>query len=156
MELAEFKKKYGVFAKKHKMPSFKELNEDFEIDKIDKESDCFLRVIRKVMMEKIVNSLNFLELLVNPVNAPGIYHPYIKSMGLEDRKLIEEIHKVLGELSLWSLNLEIEYNEKKEAELISEAFKRWGEVRPKFRVIMQNMRKPNGLGEVRRDRGYFG
>ena len=63
-DLKDFRKMYEGFEKKYDLPKFTELNGDFEIDKIDKESQYFLRVIRKVMMEKVVNSLNFLEMLI--------------------------------------------------------------------------------------------
>ena len=56
MELNDLRNDYSKLEVKHILPSFKELNESFEIDKIDKESDALLRVVRKVMMEKIVNS----------------------------------------------------------------------------------------------------
>lgn len=154
-ELKDFKEKYDSLAGKYKLPDFSKLNGDFEVDKIDKESEYFLRVVRKVMMEKVVNSLNFLDMLVNPVNAPRIYHAYIKGMSVEDRKVIDEIYSALGKLSLESLAMEIGYDEKKEAELISEVFKVWGEMKPKFEKVMGNMKKPNA-NEFKRERGYFG
>jgi hypothetical protein len=126
-ELKDFRKKYEGFAGKYSLPGFSELNGDFEIDKIDKESEYFLRVIRKVMMEKVVNSLNFLDMLMNPVNAPRIYHGYIKGMSVEDRKVIDELYVSLGELSVISLGMEISYDEKEEAKLIKDIFKSWGE-----------------------------
>ena len=70
MELKDLKKEYSDLAEKYKLPSFKELNENFEIEKIDKDTEILLRDVRKVMMEKIVNSLGFLEMFLNPMNAP--------------------------------------------------------------------------------------
>src|SRR3989344_4566905 len=103
MELNELKKQYSELAKKYKLPDFKAINEDFEIDKIDKETDCLLRLIRKVMMEKIVNSVSFLEILINPVNAPKIYINHIKNLNSEDRKVVDDIYSSLSELSVLSL-----------------------------------------------------
>ena len=89
MDLKELKKHYEILSKKYKLPSFKELNEDFDIEKIDKESDILLKVVRKVMMEKIVNSLGFIEMLLNPMNSPRMYHAYLNSMSVEDKKAID-------------------------------------------------------------------
>jgi hypothetical protein len=61
----------------------------------------------------------------------------------------------MGELSIWSLSLEIGFDEAKEAELIKGAYEKWGEVKPKFRKIMGHIRKPDGVG-VKKERGYFG
>ena len=153
-ELAELKKKYNEHEKKFNIPSFEKLNEDFEIDKIDKESECFLRVVRKVMMEKIVNSLNFLDMLSNPVNAPRIYYSFLKGMGSEDKKAIDEIYIKLGQLSIESLALEIEYDEKKEAEMIKRSFNDWNSAKPKFKKLMEHIKKPNG--EIKKERSYYG
>mgnify|MGYP001564619655 CR=1 FL=1 len=154
VNLTEFKKQYNEFMKKYNLPSFKELNENFEIDKIDRETECILRIVRKVMMEKIVNSLGFLEMLINPMNAPRIYLSYIKSITNEDKQSIEKIYTDLGEVSLFSLDLEIDYSEKKEAELIKRVFNVWNSLKPEFRRIMENMKKP-GIIE-KKEKSYFG
>lgn len=155
MEVEEFKKKYAQISKRHKLPSFDELNLDFEIDKLDKDSDNLLRCIRKVMMEKIVNSITFLEMLVNPVNAPRMYIPYIRTMGVEDRKIIDEIYSSLAELSVLSLELEIYSSEADEAVLVNNVFEKWKEVKPKFRQILKNMKAPKNSIE-KKERSYFG
>src|SRR3989344_3720844 len=118
MELKDLKVNYGKVEAKYKLPSFKELNENFEIDKIDRESDTLLRVIRKVMMEKIVNSLGFLEMLLNPMNIPRMYLPFMKAMNFDDKKIIEKIYSEFSDLSMSSLESEVDYQEKMEAELI--------------------------------------
>ena len=51
-------KKYLELNKKHNLPKFDELNRDFEIDKLDKETDFLLKAIRKIIMEKIMENLN--------------------------------------------------------------------------------------------------
>ncbi len=155
MELKDFKKQYEQLARKYKLPSFQELNEDFEIDKIDKEIECHLRIIRKVMMEKIVNSLSFLELLTNPVNAPRIYLAYIRTMSVEDKKVIDELYSTLGKLSLQSLDLEIDYSEKKEAEMVKMIYETWNSLKPRFRKILANVKNPNNIS-VKKERTYFG
>jgi hypothetical protein len=155
MELADLKKAYGELARKYKMPGFQELNENFEIEKIDKESECLLRLIRKVMLEKIVNSFNFAEFLLNPLNAPKMYLPFIKTMTLDDRKEIEKIYSGISELLLQTLDIEVDYSEKKEAEMIKKMLERWNELKPSFRKIFANMKKPNRQNGTR-EKSYFG
>lgn len=156
MSLKEFKEKYKVYEKKYGLPNFKELNEDFEIEKVaDKDSDCFLRIVRKAMMEKIVNFLGFLEMLMNPVSAPRVYHYYIGNMQGNDKKAIEEVYKNFGDLSLNALALEAEYSEKTEAEMIKSIGKRWNEMRPRIKEILSGIRNP-GNNAVRKEKTYFG
>ena len=155
MELKDLKKGYDSLAGKYKLPSFEELNEGFEIEKIERESDALLRTIRKVMMEKVVNSLGFIEMLLNPMNAPRMYHAYIKSIGTEDKKIIEKIYGVLAEISVESLEREIEYDEKEEAELIKKTFKIWNEMKPEFAQLVSKIKKPDS-SSLKKERSYFG
>ncbi|MBI5803626.1 hypothetical protein HY450_00105 [Candidatus Pacearchaeota archaeon] len=155
MELKELKKEYEVLKKKLDLPSFKELNEDFEIDKISKESGTLIRAIRKIVMEKIVNSLTFIEMLLNPMNAPRMYHPYIQSITSEDKERIDKIYLTLAEISIESLKCEIEYKEKKEADIIKSSFKIWQTLKPDFLAIISKIRSPNSSSQ-KKERNYFG
>lgn len=155
MELKNLKDNYSKLEAKHKLPSFKELNESFEIDKIDRESDTFLRVVRKVMMEKIVNSLGFLEMLLNPMQIPRMYMSFVKVMNVEDKNMIEKIYNEFSELSMNSLECEISYSEKSEAELIKKIFDKWVKTKPDFQKIFSKIKLP-GNGDAKRERSYFG
>ena len=155
MDLKDLGKKYLVLESKYALPSFRELNENFEIDKIDKEGECLLRTIRKVIMEKIVNSINFIELLINPVNAPRVYLMCIKNLGNDEKKEIEKIYSVLGDMVIESLSLEIDYSEKKEAELIKKLNSKWNELKPSFNLIIDNMKKPY-VSNGAKEKSYFG
>ncbi len=156
--LKDFEKQYSILAKKYSLPKFRELNEEFEIDKIDRETFCLIRLIRKVMMEKIVNSLNFLEMLLNPVNTPRVYVPYIRAMSAEDRKDIEQVYTKLGELSIESLSLEVEYNEKQESVVVKNIYSTWQSIKPKLRNIILHMQRPikENTSGVKKEKSYFG
>ena len=157
MNLENLKKQYDRHAKKYKLPEFNELNENFEIDKVEKDSEFLLRMLRKVMMEKIVNSLSFLEMLLNPVNTPRLYAMYARSMSVEDRKEIERIYGALGQLSINSLDLEIDYSEEKEAEAIKLIFQTWNSIKPDFRIVFENMKKSLISEEsAKKEKSYFG
>ena len=155
MDLKSLKKDYDVLAKKYSLPSFDELDRDFEISKLDKENDFLLRAVRKLMMEKIVNSINFLEMLINHANAPRMYLPYIKTMSIEDRKLIEDIYNSLSHLTLMSLDLEINSTEEFEAKLVEKVFVDWNKMKPNFSKIVGNIKKPK-RSLIKKDRSYFG
>ena len=155
MEIKELKVTYLNYQKKFKLPDFDKLNEQFEIEKIDRESDILMRVIRKVMMDKVVNSLSFLDMIINPVNAPRIYLPFIKSLSDKDGVVIDKLYAVFGNLSLECLSLELEYNEKKEAEMIKKIYDNWEEVRPEFVDFLKRVHKPL-KSETKKEKSYFG
>lgn len=154
MKLEELKKNYSILEKKYKLPSFKELNEDFGIEILRKGEELLLRSIRKVMLEKIVNSLGFVEMLLNPINAPRMYFVYLKSVSSEDKKDIEKIYSVLSDVVLASSKLEIEYSEKGEAEMIIRIVKDWNSVKPLFIRVIEHMQKP--VSQATREKSYFG
>lgn len=156
MDLDYLKKAYGKLAKKYALPSFEKFNGDFEIDKLEKDTDCLLRTLRKLMMEKIVNSMTFVDMLLNPVNAPRMYIPYITAMTVDDRKTIDKVYTALSAISLLSLDLEIDGNEKGEAVLIKKTFETWNSLKPGFRQIIGNIKKPRIMNNNRRERSYFG
>lgn len=154
MDIDQLKKAYEILEKKYKLPSFKELNENFEIEKIRRGHDLLVRIIRKTMMEKVINSLGFSEALLNPVNAPRIYLVYIKSMTAEDKSDLDKIYSTLSELVINSLGLEIDYSEKEEAEMINKIVKAWNSIKPSFRKVIAKMQNP--VASVSKEKSYFG
>lgn len=154
MNLAELTEKYGILEKKYKLPSFFALNEDFEIEKIRKGQETLLRTVRKTMMEKLVNSLGFVESLLNPINAPRMYLPYLKGMTAEDKKELDRLYSVISDIVIASLRLEIDYSEKDEAEMIIRIAKDWNSIKPSFRKVIDSMQKP--VSNVTKEKSYFG
>ena len=155
MELKDFKKEYDEKAKKFKLPSFSELEENFEIGKAETD-DLVLRTVRKVMMDRIINTLAFLEMLLNPMNAPRRYHSYLSTLTAEDTKKIDETYFKLATLSVKSLEREIDYSEKGEAEMILEVVKVWEGAKPNIREILYKMKQPGNSEGGKRERSYFG
>jgi len=155
MEIKNLKREYDILEKKYKLPSFKELNENFEIDKIENESELILRSIRKIIMEKLINSINFLEFLINPVNAPRMYMNYLKNISAKDKEMIDNIYSAFAKISLDSLDLEINYSEKNEAELIINVNNLWNEKKSDFSRILNHIKNPEPQ-EARKEKSYFG
>jgi len=154
MTLEELTKNYGILEKKYKLPSFSELNENFEIEKIRKGQETLLRTVRKTMMEKLVNSLGFIESLLSPINAPRMYLSYLKAVSADDKKEMDRIYSVISEIVIASLKLEIDYSEKDEAEMIIRIVKDWESIKPSFRKVIDSMQKP--VSNMVKEKSYFG
>ncbi|MEK6889770.1 MAG: hypothetical protein AABW82_03065 [Nanoarchaeota archaeon] len=155
MELKELKNLYSGYEKKYKLPGFDKLNEQFEIEKIDRESGILMRVIRKIMMDKVVNSLAFLDMIANPMNAPRIYLSFIKSISEKDKEVMEKLYDTFGNLSLSCLALELDYSEKKEAEMVKSIYEQWEKARPEFSDLLKRVHKPL-KNDVKKEKSYFG
>ncbi|MEK6888665.1 MAG: hypothetical protein AABW80_01010 [Nanoarchaeota archaeon] len=154
-ELNDLKKKYKEYEGKYKLPNFRDLNEGFEIEKIDKESDYLLKIIRKVMMDRVINAIGFFEMLLNPVNAPRIYMPFIRNIEEIEKKEIERIYGIFADLSLEVLALEIGYDERAEAEMIKHIFDKWLLIKDDFKALLGRMKVPQ-KETVKREKNYFG
>ncbi|MBI2449179.1 hypothetical protein HYV49_02695 [Candidatus Pacearchaeota archaeon] len=157
MDLSEFKKRYSALEKKYKLPSFRKLCEDFDIEKVaEKESDYILREIRKLVVDKIVSYLRFFELLLNPANAPLFFLMLIKGISSSDRKLIEGIYFKLGSFEIQVIALDIEYSEKKEAEFLIKIYDEWQPVKDDMKKFSEVVARNWNNKSERRDKGYFG
>ena len=155
MELKDLIREYDLLQKKYKLPAFKELNEAFEIEKIDRESATLLRFVRKIMMEKIVNLMGLIDLFLIPNNIPRMYLSYLKSMTTEDRAKLSELSDKFSKLALDCMPLEVEYNEKKEADIIVEIMRIWQGSKNELNSLFAQMRKPE-VKEARKEKSYFG
>ncbi|MCH7568884.1 MAG: hypothetical protein IIA87_05695 [Nanoarchaeota archaeon] len=156
MKLKELKEGYAKLSKKYNLPDFKKLNEAFEIDRIERDTDNVLREIRKTMMDKIIGYIRFVEMLINPAQAPPIFMIFVKEISVRDRGVFENVYKNLIELELSSLKLEIDYSEVGEAETIKNIFQTWDNLKPDLRSVLDIMKKNLNSSPSKKEKGYFG
>lgn len=153
--LDKIKKQYEPLKNKYKLPEFSKFNEEFEIEKIqERETDFLLREMRRVMGEKMNAFLRFFETILNPVMAPVFILTSLKNLNAADKELIEKNYKILVELELKSVGLDIEYNEKKEAAFILETMKKWQEMKPEIQQVIEALNKIQKTSEKKGT--YFG
>ncbi len=155
--LEELKENYEKFKKVYKLPEFQQLNEDFDIEKIaQNETDFVLREIRRHMMDKIIAYLRFIEMLLNPSNAPIFFFAAIKGFTTENKKLVEKVYEKLGEFEIEVIILDSKYDEKKEAEFIKKLSSKWKEISEKMIELAEILKKNWKQKTGHYDRGYCG
>ena len=155
--LEKLKKDYEKLRKKYNLPGFKEINEDFGIEKLqDKETDTLSREIRRAMVDRNLSYLRFMEMFLNPVNAPMFFLALIKGLKDSEKKLLNDIYIKLGKFELESIALDNIYDEKKDADFIKRFFKEWQAIKEKFGKIMENLEKAWEREVEKKDRGYLG
>jgi hypothetical protein len=116
------KKEYKQFSEKYNLPEFSDLNKIFDIEEVDSEGEFLLRKIRRVISEKVANYLRFVELMLNPSNAPMFFFKLVNKLDEEDKMVLSQIYEKLGSLEIEIIGLDLDYNEKKEAEFISKIY----------------------------------
>jgi len=156
-KLENLKKEYEVLRREYDLPGFRELNEDFHIEKVAEfETEILVREIRKFMADKMLNYMRFIENLLNPINAPMFIFSIIKLLNAEEKKLISEIYEKLMKKEIQVIELDLEFGEKREAEFIKDSYEFWqGIKKDMLKIIDKINKKWDDKFEVD-SKGYFG
>jgi len=155
--LEDLKKEYLKFGKKYSLPEFSKLNELFDVEEIDIDTEFLLRRVRRVISERIAGYLRFIEIVLNPSNAPMFFFKLIKKLDEDDKKSLSDVYDVLGKFEVEILALDIDYSEEKEAEFIQNVFVAFeGDIKKKLLKVIKRM--GNGDEEIKKvsNGGYVG
>jgi hypothetical protein len=155
--LDDLKEKYSEIQNKYDLPDFDSLNEDFSIERISEiETDFLLREIRKFLSEKFTNYLRFIEAIIHPVSSPLFIFSVIKILGAEEKEKLTEIYKVLAKKEIKLVELDISYDEKKEAFFLKESFESWKKIKKDLLEVFQVIDKNWDNKFETNNKGYFG
>jgi hypothetical protein len=120
--IVELKEAYLPFMEKYSLPGFTDLNRVFDIEDIDTETEFFIRKIRRLISERMVAYLRFVEMVLNPSIAPMFFFTAIKKLDNGDKERLMSIQDSLGKFEIEVIELDIDYNEQKEAEFINKIY----------------------------------
>jgi len=152
----DLKLEYKALTLKHNLPDFRELAEDFDIEKInEKESSFLLREIRRVMNEKISVYIHFFEILINPTGPPMFIFTILRNISEEDKKTLKEIYKTLSKTQIEVIKLDTIYKEEAEVKFINEIFNLWQKMKPKIYKLAENFKIAFGKNDTSEKRSYF-
>lgn len=156
-DIETFKEEYDKFSKKHSLPNFKDLNEDFDIGKIDCcNSETLLREVRKSMISKFGSLLQFVELLLNPSNGSMFHMFLVKGVNNDEKEKLNKLFEDLGTIQIESFSLDISYNEKKEAEFIKSSFNEWKKMNPNLKSIITSLKENWKKSTSSKKKSYLG
>ena len=154
-KLEKLKKDYEILAKQYRLPSFRELNEEFEIEKIaEKETELLLRHVRRCMLEKLAAVSRFFELMLNPTEANLLILSLLKDISAETKKKMEKIYRELSYIELEAVELDLDYSEKNEAKFIVEVSKDWKTLKSGLKDISKQL--DTKLQAKEKSGNYFG
>ena len=152
-----FEEIYNELAQEHGLPEFKEIAEDFDIEKIqDKESIFLIREVRRAINEKISAYIHLFETLINP-NAPPIFvFSILRNITAEDKDIIKKIYKALSRTQIEIMKLDTIYKEENEAKFINETFIIWQELKPTIYKLIERFESSFEEDDSSKKRSYFG
>lgn len=155
-DIEQLKANYEPIRKKYSLPEFKFLNENFEIENIDPESEIILKVIRKHVTEKVFYVLRSLETFMNPTNAPMFIFDIIKGLSESEKELIRTLYNRIVVYEVEAFGLEAEYDEKNEAEFIKMVSAAWKDISTDLKKIYSAMKIESPRESKKSEKSYFG
>lgn len=155
-DIESLKANYDLLKKKYSLPEFKFLNENFEIENIDPESEIILKAIRKHVTEKVFYVLRSLETFMNPSNAPMFIFDIIKMLSESEKELIKNLYNRIVVYEVEAFGLEAEYDEKNEAEFIKRVSLDWKDISLDLKKIYSAMKISDTREAKKSEKSYFG
>lgn len=131
------KEEYEGFKKNFKIPSYEELDKEFELLYVTKleEIKFPLRFVRRRMNDKIAWFCNMLQNIIQPNPGSLISLEESKFFSDEDRTKMISLLKELMYMERESLTLDINYDEKKDVEYINNVFNKWTKLKKEVAYI---------------------
>jgi len=155
--IEDLKENYKKAIKIYDLPSFEELNLNFQIEKIsDIETNFLLLEIRKQVSEKLSAYLKLAETLINPASAQIIVYHMIKTFTPGDQESLREIYKKLAKLEIKTVELDLDFNEEKEAKFIKKAYNEWQTIKKDFLKIIIATQEKIDTKIKTKNNNYFG
>ena len=125
----EFKKRYEELSKKYKLPSYEELDTEFELLYFQNimEISFPLRYVRRRIGDRVNWFIGFFQGILNPNPSSLINLEESKFFSKEDKDKMVSLVKDMVIFERESLILDLAQDEKKDAEFIRNGVKRWTE-----------------------------
>lgn len=154
--LEKLKTKYAEFEKRLDLPEFKNLNNEFGIEKTDYDTDLFLKEIIKSIADKFQNYMRFIEGIINPSNTSIFVFNLVKLIDNGKRIKLSKVYEKISEFEVKLIKLDLESNEETEAQFINESYKIWIEIKKDIIEIIDFVNENWNAKTEQNKRDYFG
>ncbi len=149
------KKTYKELQEKYSLPSYEELNKDFDIYSISKEDDLIKEIIKKI--EDVLET--YVSLLEDIIQPDSRYY-ILKEANVLDaktRKKVNQIYAKLLYLNRFGIEIDLDYSEEKAIEYIKITNKEWQELKKEILPIIKTLKESwANQTETKNEGGYFG
>ncbi len=133
-----FQKYYQSLSKKYNLPSFKDLNKEFEISTID-QSSFSVRAIRRKMFEKLVLFSKITESILFP-STDTLSTMYESKFFTEEEK--DKVSQTYIQIMIFArkfLKADVSPDEKTDVDLIKKLYKEWPKFKKEIEWIVDKM-----------------
>lgn len=153
--MSEIQQKYDELKKKHALPAFNELNNEFELSAIENK-DFLLRETRRKIDERIEFFVKILNSILQPEANMAELHEG-RDFSDSDKEDVFALYKELMVLHDTAVITGISCDESQDARFISETFKSWPSLKKKMIEIIKKMKDSWKTDvSVGKELGYLG
>ena len=151
----DIKIEYEKISKKYKLPEFEIINNEFEIDFIEKK-EFLTRAIRRRMNDKLLFFARIIENVIYQSTQSQI-SSYENSFFTDERKLeLVKVHKQLMAFERTSLLLDIETTDEKDIDYIKNLLENWEEFKKELKDIAETMQSSWNKNLEEKEERFFG
>jgi len=156
MSNKETEKQYNELRKKHKLPEFKEIDNEFELSDLE-ETNFLLRAVIRRINEKLDFYATMIEETLQP-DTSNLYAMHeTRFFDENEKKQMYDLYMKLMNLNRHSIELSLEHNEKDQAEFISNIPAEWKEIKRELLGCIKKMKDSwTSNTETKEDVGYLG
>ncbi|MBI2208181.1 hypothetical protein HYU50_01680 [Candidatus Woesearchaeota archaeon] len=152
----EIEKEYSKLANKYKLPDFKGLDLEFEINELESTSFVLRNILRKVA-EKIEFYTDLINDLLQPDTASLSGMHETRFFMDEEKSSIYDLFKKLMKSYRNIIMLILEQDEKKQAEFLNSFYREWAEIKKQLLAYLEKMKDSwDRETSIEQDLGYFG
>lgn len=137
MDLIEL---YKPAAKKYKLPSFEDLDREFDIVLIEPTLN-FLKQIRKKIVERLEFGLDILEKILQPDTNSYADMYELTAFNEKEKDNVLHLYKSIMFLHRLSYEIDLDDGDNKEADFIKLAAKQWGAYKKQLAPIVQKLKQ---------------
>ena len=156
MPSKETEKQYSELRKRHKLPEFREIDNEFEISDLE-ETNFLLRAIVRRIAEKLDFYSTMLEEILQP-DTSNLYAMHeIRYFNENEKKQMYELYTKLMNFNRQSIEVSLSRNEREEADFVGSMFNEWKNLRQDLLKYAKKMRASwKTEADIKEDLGYLG
>jgi hypothetical protein len=152
---SKLKPAFDKLQKKHRLPSWDDLDSEFELETSD-EPSFVMRHVRRRICETFEGYTKMLEDLLHPESAISALYE-LKVLDEEGKEQVFKIYKRLMMLLRYGLETALSRADEKEAEFIRRAYKDWMAVKPDFLAVATKLKSSwENDTDIMEQQAYFG
>lgn len=138
--MGNIKKKYDELKKKYSLPSFEEIDKEFEISKIEEDEPFLLHEAMKKVCEKIEAMHGILDKVLQPEAHIADMHE-CNTFSDDEKEKLYDLYKRLMWINRFAVENSMDNDDKKSAEFINTMWKRWAAVKKEFSTAVRKMKE---------------